>query len=261
MRRFPEQNFSVICLCNADNIDPDRLVSQVVDIFLADQFKLGAGGESETIAAPPVNIPEKELAGLTGIYVDPINEATINRFYMEDGKLMINPNFNKGPSYALSPLGQNRFKLVGAPVEIVFVRPIAGGPTQEKVIWGGKTRVTLDRVQNVPSSIQLAEFAGKYVSDELGGATYTLNIKDGNLSLQIRNGITAFSGRGQVLAVTQAFWSETPKGFLLTPEFADAFVYGDSDRRRVRFTRNQQNAISGFTLSNTVARRLRFDKR
>ena len=256
MRRFPEQNFSVICLCNADNIDPDRLVSQVADIFLVDQFKQGAGDVSETVPAPPVSIPEKQLASLTGIYFDPITTDS-HRFYMKDGKLML---FNS----VLSPLGQNRFKKIGgpgAPVEIVFVPPIAGRPMQEKVIWGGKTRRTYDAVQSVTlTSDQLAEFTGKYVSDELGGATYTLSIKEGKLVMEVRNGITVSSDSGQVLAVTQAFWSKTPKDILLTPEFADAFVYGDSDRRRVRFTRNQQNAISGFTLSNSVARRVRFNK-
>jgi CubicO group peptidase (beta-lactamase class C family) len=258
MRRFPEQNFSVICLCNVSNIDPDRLVTQVVDIFLADQFKQGAGGVSETVPTAPdiISVPEKELARLAGRYVDPITVDS-NRFYMKDGKLMI----DAGPGYALSPLGQNRFKVVGAPVEIVFVPPIAGGRMQVKVISGGKTRRTLDAVQTETlTSAQLAEFTGEYVSDELGGATYTLSIKEGKLVMGVRSGITVFGDRGQVLAVTQAFWSKTPKAILLTPLFADAFEFVGEEIRVVRFTRNQQNAISGFTLSNRVARGLRFDR-
>jgi CubicO group peptidase (beta-lactamase class C family) len=37
--RFPDEKFSVICLCNMANIDAQRLVRQVADIYLADRFK------------------------------------------------------------------------------------------------------------------------------------------------------------------------------------------------------------------------------
>ena len=35
MTRFPEQRFSVICLCNCSNISSEELVNRVADIFLA----------------------------------------------------------------------------------------------------------------------------------------------------------------------------------------------------------------------------------
>ncbi len=196
MIRFPEQNFSVICLCNATDIIPIvGLANQVADSFLADQLKKVPEPVKATVAPAPdiISIPEKELASLAGLYFDPITER-IFRFYMKDGKLMI---FNS----VLSPLSQNRFKVVGAGaplgLESVFVRPIAGGPMQmtHNDIRSGKT-TTHYLVQSVtPTSAQLAEFTGKYLSDELAGATYTLSIKDGKLILQIRNGITVFSDR------------------------------------------------------------------
>jgi CubicO group peptidase (beta-lactamase class C family) len=39
MTRFPEQKFSVICLCNSSNINSRELVNRVTDLFLAGQFK------------------------------------------------------------------------------------------------------------------------------------------------------------------------------------------------------------------------------
>jgi len=261
MIRFPEQNFSVICLCNAGyKVDPYGLANQVADIFLADQLQQGAGGVDETVAAaPPItSIPEKELASLTGLYVDPITVESI-RFYMKDDKLMV----DKGPGYVLSPLSQNRFKVVGAPHEIVFVRPIDNGRlrVKDKDIRSGKT-TTYDAVQSVTlTSVQLAEFTGKYLSDELAGATYTLSMKDGTLSLRVRNGITVFSDRGLVLAFAQASGSEAPKEIVLIPAFADVFItFVDDELVIVRFMRNQQNAISGFTLSTERVRNLRFNK-
>ncbi|MGH9670229.1 MAG: serine hydrolase domain-containing protein [Terriglobales bacterium] len=255
MYRYPGQRWSVICLCNAEPERADGLTSwvftaQVADIFLADQFKKGAGGVSEAVAvagAPAViSIPEKELAGLTGLYVDPIAERYIY-FYMENGKLMV--AWDTG--YALSPRSQNRFKVVGWPgVEIGFERPMAGGRTQVKVIDSGKT-ATYETVQSeTPTSVQLAEFTGTYASDELMGATYTLSIKDRRLVLDAL-------GR---------------KDILLTPAFGDIFFIvglihwypGEPNHQltMVRFVRDQQDAISGFTLSREPEgpRNLRFNK-
>jgi CubicO group peptidase (beta-lactamase class C family) len=260
MIRFPEQNFSVICLCNAPRTDPSGLANQVADIFLTDQFKKAAGEVSETSAAAPpiISIPEKELASLAGLYFDHITEEPF-RLYMKNGKLMV----DKGPGYVLSPLSQNRFKVVGAPHEIVFVRPIAGGRLQmkDKYLESGKTK-TYEAVQSVtPTTAQLAEFTGKYVGDELPGATYTLSIKDGKLLLQVRNGITVFSDRTIPLAFTQPIGNEPQRDILLTPMFADAFItIVDGDSVIVRFTRNRQKLISGFTLSTGTVRRLRFNK-
>lgn len=266
MTQFPEQNFSVICLCNAgSSVIPDGLVNQLAEIFLADQLKKGPDAVRETVAATPdISIPEKELASLTGFYVDlaglnvdPIKVHS-HLFYMKDGKLMF---YN----FVLSPLSQNRFKAVGTqtPHDFVFMRLGVGGPLQIKEIQtrSGIT-TTLDEVQReklTPS--QLAEFAGKYVSDELAGAIYTLSIKDGKLLLQIRNGITAFGDRGLVLAFSQSNASEAPKDILLTSVFADAFVTFVSDELvMLRFTRNSTTAISGFTLSSGTVRRLRFNR-
>jgi CubicO group peptidase (beta-lactamase class C family) len=258
MIRFPEQNFSVICLCNAGNTGPVGLANQVADIFLADQFKKGAGAnETIAVAAAPdmVSIPETELASLTGLYVDltglyvdPIKVHS-HRLYMKDGKLMVY-------SFVLSPLSRNRFNAVGAqqPHEFVFIRPVAGGPMQVKEI---QTRsditTTIDEVQRETlTSVQLTEFTGKYVSDELAGATYTLSVKDGKLSIR--------GERGKVLAFSPSSAREAPEDFLLTPAFADAFLNPGDDPFIIKFIRNQQNAISAFTLNTTRLRGLRFDR-
>lgn len=106
-----------------------------------------AGGVSETPTAGPdlFKIPEKELAGLTGLYVDPVTGRFIS-LYIEDGKLF----YPAGQSVRrLSPLGKNRFKIVGVDaqvgVEMVFERPIAGGPMQVKVISPAETTTLVRR--------------------------------------------------------------------------------------------------------------------
>lgn len=257
MMRFPEKKFSVICLCNAGNkMSAYELATQVADIFLADQFKKSKDDVKENHTAI-ISIPEKELVGLAGLYFDPIKETTV-LFYMKDGKLMI---FNT----PLSPLSQNRFKVVGGGppgLEIVFVQPIAAGRRQVLFKHRSGETTTYEAVQSVtPTAAQLAEFTGKYVSDELAAATYTLSIKDAKLSLQVRNRITVFNDRALLLAFELPGASEVPKDVLLTPAFADAFItFVDDELVMFRFKRNQQNAISGFTLSTETLRRLRFNK-
>ena len=46
--RFPEQKFTVICLCNVANAVPENLARKVADIYLADQLKPGASALSPT---------------------------------------------------------------------------------------------------------------------------------------------------------------------------------------------------------------------
>jgi len=261
MVRFPEQNFSVICFCNGilGDTSPSGLANQVADIFLADQFKKVPGSVGTTV--PAISIPEKDLANLTGAYFDPITEASIYRFFIQDGKLMIDPNFNKGPGVVLTPLSPNRFRTAGATHEFVFVRSVGGGPMRVKDIYGGKTK-TFDAFQSETlSSAQLVEFTGTYVSDELAEATYTLSIRDGKLVFLIRSGATVFNAKGQVWAITSARVREPPKELVLTPAFADAFTtYVDGDLVILRFIRNQQKAVLGFTLSASRARGLHFNR-
>lgn len=261
LTRFPEQRFTVIRLCNAGNVNTYGSAAQLADIFLADQFKKSTDAVKQSVtASPDIVIHEKELTGLAGTYFDPITSG-YHRYYMNDGKLMIDPDFRMGNDFVLSHLGQNRFKVVGGGppgLEIVFQRPVTAGNLQVKHITGSKTQ-TWEAVRSfTPTPAQLADFSGKYASDELPGAVYTLSIKDEKLILHVRSGIAALRSRASE-AERAAGASKDTEDNLLTPAFADAFLtFGGS--ALLRFTRNQQNVVSGFTLTNRLARRLRFNK-
>jgi CubicO group peptidase (beta-lactamase class C family) len=260
--RFPEQNFSIISLCNEADIEPDVLARQVADIFLADQFKKGAEkravGGTQAVSAI-ISVPEKELAALAGFYADPSSLRSI-RLYMKDGKLIVAWSGEASPSatpeHVLSPINQNHF-LTGArhEVEIVFLRPTSSGRMQVNVIIGGRTTI-LEPAQSItPTATQLAEFTGQYRSDELGAAAYTLSNKDGSLVLQIRNGAT--------LAAPEVaeFYSTFADDNNLYTWTSNADKSGLHVMRvSVRFTRNQQNAVTGFLLSTDALRNLRFNK-
>ena len=262
--RFPEQNFSVICLCNDADIEPDVevLANQVADIFLSDQFKKGAEKDAVVVdqTAPAlINISENELAARAGLYVNPSRSRSI-RLHMQDGKLIVAWSGERSPpviaAHVLSPIGQNRF-LTGAQneVEIDFMGPSASGRKQAKVILSGQTTM-LESAQSItPTPAQLAEFTGQYRSDELGPTAYTLSIKDGSLVLQIRNGLTV-----AIPEVAEFYSTLSDDNNLYTwTSKADKSALQVMNVT-VRFTRNQQNAVTGFMLSTDALQDLRFNK-
>ncbi len=262
MERYPGQNFSVYCLCNLDTINPRRLANQVADVFLADQFEQDEDAVEEAVEEAPVivSVPEKELAALTGFYFEPIR-SNIRRIVLKDGKLMSEFNFN-GRESELLPLGQNRFRMAGAPYEIVFTRPVTDGPLQATLVsLRSGVGYPYDAVE-VLNSVQLAEYTGEYRSDELPGATYSLSIKDGEIRLIARNATTLISSeRGLTFWWTLPDKSEAANGNLLTPVSADVAVFFISgSRSSLRFMRNQQNAVSGFALSVGSVKNIRFEK-
>ncbi len=73
MLRFPEQKFSVICLCNLGSINATGLATKVADIFLEKQLKQPAKDDgSGTVAESAfLKLSEQELAGVAGLYFNP----------------------------------------------------------------------------------------------------------------------------------------------------------------------------------------------
>jgi CubicO group peptidase (beta-lactamase class C family) len=230
--RYPDQGLAVALLCNAgEDMNSTGLSLGVADVYL-EKYLPNPTVSSATAAAPDISIPEKELVNLTGHYFDPVTLSS-HSYYMKDGKLMI---FNR----ALSPISQNRFKVVGGGppgLEIVFVRPVAGGPMQVKHVLGAKT-TTYYAVQSVtPTLAQLTEFTGEYVSPELD-TTYTLTARNSDLVIRIR-------GR---------------KDIVLRPIFTDAFQGRFGRLMVVKFSRDARGVVTGFTVNGGGVRGLRFDR-
>ena len=237
MIRFPEQRFSVICLCNLSNIQSESLTRQIADIYLADDFK-GAEQRNDDATLPalkPIQVPERELTSVAGSY---FNFASNNfrRIYVKNGRLF----YSRGGSESeLAPLGDNRFLMLGVPdrIDITFKSPRPGAPLQMFTAANGKVFIVHDSVKPATyTSQQLEEFTGKYHSDEIE-ATFTIARSGDKLTLA-RNGLD----------------SGTP----LTLQFADTFSAPGTGS--LRFTRNKQNRISGFLLSTGRIRALRFAK-
>ncbi|HEY0547077.1 MAG TPA: serine hydrolase domain-containing protein [Pyrinomonadaceae bacterium] len=236
MIRFSEQRFSVICLCNLSGIESGRLTRGVADIYLADEFKRSAEGESRTAPPEPkaVQVPEKELTAVAGSYFNPANN-NFRKIYVKNGKLI----YSRGSSESeLAPLGNNHFLMLGVPdrVELSFKSARPGAPLQMTTMVNGVGSIIHDAVKPAAyTPQQLKEFAGTYYSPEID-ATYI--ILQGDKLLLRRKNVD----------------EDTP---LLT-QFADSFSAAGSGS--IQFTRDRQNHVTGFRLSTSRVRKLRFDK-
>jgi CubicO group peptidase (beta-lactamase class C family) len=120
MIRFPEQRFTVICLCNVFAANPGALARQVADLYLADRIKPAEAGSNKAPATPsppqPLTLTTEQLAEYTGAYYSEELDATY-RIVIEDGKLSIKlRNASRG---SLSSQAKDEFQLSGSTFSFV----------------------------------------------------------------------------------------------------------------------------------------------
>ncbi|HYV07008.1 MAG TPA: serine hydrolase domain-containing protein, partial [Blastocatellia bacterium] len=113
LMRFPDQRFSVACLCNAGNANPSALARQVAGIYLAGQL-VDEVNRSAPVAE--VKLSEQQLAGKLGVYWSS-DSSDLARITLTNGKLFIAA---AGGSSDLAPLGENRFRINARRGEISF---------------------------------------------------------------------------------------------------------------------------------------------
>ena len=234
MLRFPEQKFSVICLCNLGSVDATGLATKVADIFLEKQLKQTANASGAVSEPTFLKLSEQELADVVGLYFNP-TAVTHRRVIVKDGKLMfvINANY----AIELKAVSASRFLMPDIPtkVEISFSPPQPGKvKNMQVVVSGGKPEIfeTIKPATYTPE--ELSKFAGTFYSEELD-AKYILNIKENKLIVRLGS-------------------EENPLEALFTDAFASP------QGQIIRFKRDQQNRIAGFSLSSGRVKGILFSK-
>jgi CubicO group peptidase (beta-lactamase class C family) len=142
MLRFPEERFTVICLCNVNTADAPRLARQVADVYLAD--KLGPASEAEPPrsaegeeeSAKDVSVSEAELKAYVGRYYSEELDVTY-QLVVEEGKLFV--RYRHAPDEPLRASGRDKFH-VGS-LQLEFER----NASKEVVAF----KVQTDRVRNI----------------------------------------------------------------------------------------------------------------
>jgi CubicO group peptidase (beta-lactamase class C family) len=233
--RFPDQKFSVICLCNFNRVGPNSIARQVADIYLADQFKLEGAGVGQSAKAAYIQMPEQELKDKTGVYLDPV----LRRFWtleVEDGKLAVSAI--NGMRFRIAPVSQTEFREFEVPVRI-DVRFQNRGEGERPLM-----HLSIDRQKSyafepvklvTPTPAELADYAGEYYSDE-ARVSYKIGVENGRPVVAARGG----------------------RKLILMPALKDEFLSGGFN---FEFTRDPQNKVNGFLMDTDRSLNVRFVKR
>ncbi len=168
--RFPEQRFTVVCLCNVSDAATHNLTRQVADIYLEKELHAEA---STPEAANGAGFPDP--SGFAGKYLDGRKHFTYT-FSVSDGHL-------RAWGANLRCIGPNQFKDLGTGT-ITFEG--SNGEMKATLEMDGEAFFAGNRVEAPKlSEADLASYTGRYTSSELD-ATYKLSLENGNLML--RNG-------------------------------------------------------------------------
>ena len=237
LTRFPEQRFSVACLCNAANANPGQLVGKVSEIYLAKELK-------EPVDEETVQVTEQQLASNVGLYWNRELDGFLE-FSMKEGKLHVVWDFRPETDVPTTPLGKNRFRVSYYPEDPMEYRFEATTPGERPrlIIHSVRQGYTPEFyyepvVQFTPTRGELGDYVGTYVSDEVD-VIYRVALREDKLVLK-RLGF---------------------KPAILVPALRDVFSAPSSTPRwSLRFRRDLNNRVSGVVLNDYDNRNFRFTK-
>jgi CubicO group peptidase (beta-lactamase class C family) len=235
--RFPEQKFSVVVYCNRADGNPGKRSRQVAELFLNDVMKPKEGAATKSSEElPRVEVPAAKLESLSGHYWSEKRRESLEVAW-GDGSLefVVSDELR----FEMVPLAGDRFAISTplAGIEVTF-NEIAGGKRQMSVMLDGvkEPRVYESFVPREPSPVELEEFAGIYLSDELG-VSYALAVEEGSLVFRIVR----------------------HEAHELEPLFGE--VFGSDDYGVFEFQRRADGAVTGFLLDAGRVRNLEFTRR
>jgi CubicO group peptidase (beta-lactamase class C family) len=216
--RFPEQKFSVICLCNITNAVPENLARKVADIYLEDKLQSGA-----STLSPSSRGNFADPATFAGKYLDPRTHLMYT-FTASNGNLM-------AWGGVLRRINADQFYDLGSNV-ITFES--SEGTTHAKLDLKGETYFSGSRVQELHLvEPVLASYTGRFRSTELD-TVYGLSLEKDTLTLLNRD--------------------NPPQK--LTPIAKDEFDAGDLGR--LVFERDSGGRVFGFLIFTQDARGIAF---
>ena len=232
LTRFPDEKFSVIVLSNAAEFNTGSMAHKIVDIYLSDKLKAESRKEAELKAThtKELIIDPKILNSYVGDYE--LQPGMVFSIAARDGRLFAQPP--GGPMDALRPVSETQFKMTSADVTLTFVTSDDGKTEMLKVKHGDQTDDATKLKPFDKTSVKLADFTGKFHSEELA-TEYDIT--------QV----------GKQLIMKHSRVSDIQ----LNPERKDTF---SSYLGNIEFVRDAKNAITGFKLSSGRVRNLKFKK-
>jgi hypothetical protein len=246
MSQFPDQEVTIICLSNCDDITAWTMNARIADLMLGDNFpQPPALAGTPAADLPTVAVPEAELREAVGAYRMKSTNL-IWQIAFQDGALSMIDHLNA--AHRLRPLGGMRFDPEGefySTTQFVFSRARAGAPMSFRSVWhepDNRGILDFEPVRLVdPSPDELAKYAGDYESDELA-ATYRVRVRDKALWLRIN------SRRWEQLDAT------------VRDEFIP-HLREPWDGRQITFLRDENGEVRGLSAAYYRVKGVRFEKR
>jgi CubicO group peptidase (beta-lactamase class C family) len=178
--RFPDQKFSVLCLCNLSSSNPGAKARQIADIYLAGKFPASGSTAPDRHPRATTSV-QSDLRIFAGTYRD-LSDRSFVMVSARDGGLDIDNPLAEPTSVLKSTSGNLFVDPKGA--EYLFDSSTNAGMRMTWNVDHG-TRHVLDRIQPVhPTVAELAGYSGDYVSDELL-ATYRVHSQDSKLIARV----------------------------------------------------------------------------
>jgi CubicO group peptidase (beta-lactamase class C family) len=134
--RFPEQHFSVVCLCNRGDSNPEKRAEQVADIYLASLLK-SKDSKKEEREKPKrkaeISVPAQDLTAIAGAYWSE-ELAVTYQLAIKDGKVTLEQVLGSGAmprssslqGTVLVPVAKDEFDAPSAGLTFHFQRGAAG---------------------------------------------------------------------------------------------------------------------------------------
>jgi CubicO group peptidase (beta-lactamase class C family) len=160
--RFPEQKFTVVCLCNVANVNPEARSHQVAEIYLKKDLK-----------PVPAVASGSDPAQLAGKYFDRDRHFLLSFWAMDDHLV--------GQGGVLTPVAVNRFE---GPIGYFSTFSISDGDTKVTFSHDNQISFSGSKIEDLhPDAATLASYAGVYTSTELNAA-YKFSVEKGGLVMR-----------------------------------------------------------------------------
>ena len=236
---FPDDQTSIVILCNSDAIPSGALAQQVADIYLEDRLTPHSAAPENAIATKPaiVSLPPAQLAGKAGWYRDP-SSGDVLKVELREGRLEIRDVEGDDMPYGLEAVDPRQFVIAIGNVVVNRISFEGSDPATPRAMRiqpvgiEGPPQILERLAQPGYPAAELQAFAGEYYSDELD-VVYRVEPRGSGLVLRPM-------GR---------------RDMALDPVSADRFA--GSSAGIVLFSR-ERGAVSGFTLNRRTARGVEF---
>jgi len=176
--RFPDQEFAVATLCNANHLLARQRALRVAEIYVGILMKDGRPPYKQP---PAVAIRIADLQRYVGEYRS-AGQLEHSRIAVEDGKLV---ELFGDTAQTFTYRGQNEFSADGIPGDFrLAFSQNQSGTMQMSYVSDGAVDVVWQRIAESdvwhPDSASLADYAGTYVSEEID-AVWRLAVRNGKL--------------------------------------------------------------------------------